>query len=237
MRIHVLPTPETAAECAAEWLRIEIGRASAQRRRCLIAMSGGRTLWRVLRDLRRLHVHWHDLHIFQVDERVVPESDERRNARHISELLVAHAALHGAQFHAMPVERSDLGEAAEEYARLLAALGGTPPVLDVVQLALGADGHATSLWSDDQLVDVRDRDVAVSIVDRGVSRMTLTSRVLDAARHRLWLVTGAEEAAALHQLWTGDTSLPAARVTRESAFVFADAAAAAQLPAHIRTPH
>src|SRR5260370_37712355 len=41
MRIHVLPTPEIAAERAAEWLRTEIGRASPQRGRCLVALSGG----------------------------------------------------------------------------------------------------------------------------------------------------------------------------------------------------
>src|SRR5258708_517377 len=106
MRIHVLPTPEIAAERAAEWLRTEIGRASAQRGRCLVALSGGRTPWRMLRDLRRLRVHWHDLQVFQVDERVVPENDERRNARQIADLLVAPAMLHAGQFHAMPVERS-----------------------------------------------------------------------------------------------------------------------------------
>ena len=72
MRIHVLPTPEVAAERAADWLRTEIGRACAHRGRCLIALSGGRTPWRMLRELRRLRVHWHDLQVFQVDERVVP---------------------------------------------------------------------------------------------------------------------------------------------------------------------
>ena len=67
--------------------------------------------------------------------------------------------------------------------------------------------------------------------------MTLTFRVLDAARHRLWLVTGADKAAALRKLWAGDASMPAGRVARESALVFADAAAAAELPAEIRSPH
>jgi len=55
------------------------------------------------------------------------------------------AMLHAAQFHAMPVERSNLGAGAEEYARLLSEHGGTPPVLDVVQLGIGADGH-TARW-------------------------------------------------------------------------------------------
>jgi hypothetical protein len=77
--------------------------------------------------------------VFQVDERVVAENDERRNARQIADLLVAPAMLHAAQFPAMPVERSNLGAGAEEYARLLSEHGGTPPVLDVVQLGIGAD--------------------------------------------------------------------------------------------------
>src|SRR5258708_22236464 len=130
MRIHVLPTSEMAAERAAEWLRTEIGRACAQRGRCLLALSGGRTPWRMLRDLRRLRVHWHDLQVFQVDERVVPATDERRNSRQIADLLIAPDALGSAQFHAMPVERRDLPAGAAEYARLLAEHGGTPPVLD-----------------------------------------------------------------------------------------------------------
>jgi len=237
MRIQVLSTPETAAECAADWLRTAIGRASAQRGRCLVALSGGRTASRMLHDLRRLHVHWHNLQVFQVDERVVPENHERRNARQIAELLVAPAALHGAQFHAMPVERSDLEAGAEEYARLLTEYCGTPPVLDVVQLGVGADGHVASLVAGDPLLEVRDRDVGVCGPYRGVARMTLTFRVLDAARHRLWLVTGADRAAALRKLWAGDASVPAGCVARESAFVFADAAAAAELPAQIHPPH
>jgi 6-phosphogluconolactonase len=237
MRIHVFPTPETAAERAAEWLRTEINRASAQRGRCLVALSGGRTLWRMLRDLRRLRVHWHDMQVFQVDERVVPEHDERRNARQIADLLVAPAMLSATRFHAMPIERSNLEAGALEYARLLSEHGGTPPVLDVIQLGIGADGHTASLVSGDRLLEAHDRDVGISVPYQGVARMTLTLRVLGAARHRLWLVTGADKSAALRKLWVGDVSVPAGRVVRESAFVFTDSAAAVELPAEIRSPH
>ena len=234
MRIQVLPTAEAAAERAADWLRAEIARASAQRGQCLLALSGGRTPWRMLRDLRRLRVHWHDLQVFQVDERVVPATDERRNSRQIADLLIAPDALGAAQFHAMPVERRDLLAGAAEYARLLTERGGSPPVLDVVQLGLGADGHTASLVPGDRLLEADDVEVGVSGLYQGVLRMTLGFRVLDAARHRLWLVTGEDKAAALRQLWAGDASIPAGRVARESSFVFADAAAAAGLPAEIR---
>jgi 6-phosphogluconolactonase/glucosamine-6-phosphate isomerase/deaminase len=53
----------------------------------------------------------------------------------------------------------------------------------------------------------------------------------------LWLVTGADKAAALRKLWAGDASVPAGRVVRDSAFVFTDSAAAVELPAEIRSPH
>ncbi len=237
MRIHVLPTPEIAAERAADWLRTEIGHARAQRGRCIIALSGGRTVWRMLRDLGRLRIHWHDLQVFQVDDRVVAENDDRRHARQIADLLIAPAMLRAAQFHAMPVERSNLEAGAEEYARLLGEHGGTPPVLDVVQLGIGADGHTASLVPGDRLLAAHDRDVGISAPYQGVARMTLTFRVLDSARHRLWLVTGADKAAALRKLWVGDASVPAGRVARESAIIFADAAAAVELPADIRSPH
>src|SRR5258708_25682754 len=206
MRIHVLPTSEMAAERAADWLRTEIGRACAQRGRCLLALSGGRTPWRMLRDLRRLRVHWHDLQVFQVDERVVPENDERRNARQIADLLVGPSMLRAAQFHAMPVERSNLGAGAEDYALLLREHGGTPPVLDVVPLGLGDDGHTASLRPGDRLLEAHDRDVGISVPYKGVVRMTLTLRVLDAAPHRLWLLPRPHNAAAPQQLWARDAS-------------------------------
>jgi 6-phosphogluconolactonase len=237
MRIHVLATPELAAERAAEWLRTEIGRAGAQRRCCLIALSGGRTLWRLLHDLHHLRLHWHDLQVFQAEECAVPENDERRHARRIAELLLAPSMLPAARFHAMPVERADLAAGAEEYARLLHEHGGSPAVLDVVQLELGADGATAALRPGDPLLEVQDLDVGISAPFQGVRRMTLTLRTLNAARHRLWLVTGADKAAALRKLWQGDPSTPAGRVLRESAFVFCDAAAAAELPAEIRAPH
>ena len=237
MRIQVLPTADAAAARAADWLRAEIGRASAQRGRCLAALSGGRTPWRMLRELRRLRVHWHALQLFQVDERVVPANDERRNSRQIADLLIAPDALPASAFHGMPVEHQPLGDGAADYARLLEERCGTPPVLDVVQLGVGADGHTASLIAGDPLLEDATHSVGVSGVYQGVRRMTLTLGVLNAARHRLWLVTGADKAQALKALWNGDAATPAGRVAREAAFVFADSEAAAALPSELRTPH
>ena len=54
--------------------------------------------------------------------------------------------------------------------------------------------------------------------------------VLDRARVLLWLVTGADKADVLRRLHEGDPGIPAGRVSRERAVVFADRAAAASLP-------
>src|SRR5258708_17153196 len=99
---------------------------------------------------------------------------------------------------------------------------------------MGADGHTASLVPGDQLLEAHDRDVGISVPYQGVPRMTLTFRVLDAARHRLWLVTGADKAAALRKLWAGDASAPAGRVWRDSAVGFTDFAAAGEFACGFR---
>jgi 6-phosphogluconolactonase len=63
--------------------------------------------------------------------------------------------------------------------------------------------------------------------------MTLTYPILNRSRHILWLVTGGEKAGMLVRLRDGDESIPAGRVSQDTASILADRAAAAQLDASI----
>jgi 6-phosphogluconolactonase/glucosamine-6-phosphate isomerase/deaminase len=126
----------------------------------------------------------------------------------------------------MPVESSDLNAAAAFYAQTLRSITGSPPVLDLVHLGLGPDGHTASLVPGDPVLDVSNADVAVTGIYQGRQRMTLTYPVLNRSRLVLWLVTGGEKAGMLPRLQTGDISIPAGRVRAGRAVILADRAAA-----------
>jgi len=200
--------------------------AVALRERFVMAVSGGRTPWMMLRALASEEVPWPSVYVLQVDERIAPAEDPGRNLMHLRASLLDNVPLPAGHIYAMPVESPDLPSAAAAYAATLERIAGSPPVLDLVHLGLGLDGHTASLVPHDPVLDVRDRDVAITGSYQGRQRMTLTYSVINRARQILWVVTGEEKASILRRLLAGDTSIPAGRVAREHARVIADEAAA-----------
>jgi 6-phosphogluconolactonase len=227
VRIDVLPDADAAARKAATIIAGEV-RAAVPRGRFVMAVSGGRTPWQMLRALAGEDLPWELLRVLQVDERVAPAGDPDRNLVHLRESLLAHAPLRPEQIHGMPVEQSDLERAAQHYAATLEQLAGSPPVLDLVHLGLGPDGHTASLVPGDPVLRVDDKDVALAGPYQGHRRMTLTYPVINRARSVLWLVTGSEKAPVLPRLLAGDQSIPGGRIAQERALVIADCAAASQ---------
>jgi 6-phosphogluconolactonase len=226
MTVDVFDDAEAVAREAAATIAAYARAAVGARGRFVMAVSGGRTPWIMLRKLAGEDVPWADVHIVQVDERVAPPGDPDRNLTHVQDSLIQHASLRPEQVHAMPVEMPELDVAALQYASTLHAIAGSPPLLDVVHLGLGGDGHTASLVPGDPVVDVTDRDVAVTGVYQGRRRMTLTCTALNHARRVLWVVTGSEKAVMLRRLREGDVSIPAGRIRRDRALVLADRAAA-----------
>jgi 6-phosphogluconolactonase len=181
----------------------------------------------MLRMLAGEEVPWGAVHVFQVDERIAPAGDVDRNLTHIHESLLERTPLDPAQIHPMPVESPDPLGSAAEYAMRLRRIAGSPPVLDLVHLGLGPDGHTASLIPDDPVLQVVDSDVAITGFYLGRRRMTLTYPVINRSRKILWMVTGSEKARALTQLLNADASIPGGRVRSDKALVLADEAAAA----------
>jgi 6-phosphogluconolactonase len=229
VKIEVYPDDDTVARKAAAVIAADMRSALAARGRYVMAVSGGHTPWLMLRALAEEPLPWQQVNVVQVDERVASANDPERNLAHLRASLLTCVALPPDHIHAMPVEASDLDRAAAQYASTLRDVAGSPPVLDLVHLGLGPDGHTASLVPGDPALDVTDADVAVAGAYQGRRRMTLTFPIINRSRFVLWLVTGSEKTAALVRLRDGDRSIPAARVRQDRALLLADRAAAARL--------
>jgi 6-phosphogluconolactonase len=231
MRIEVQSDADAAAKAGAKFIAEQAREVVAARGRFVMAVSGGKVPWQMFRFLAKETMPWKDVHMVQVDERVAPAGDADRNLTHLRETLLLQVPLPPAQFHAMPVEEDDLEAAAASYANLIQQIAGSPSVLDLVHLGLGPDGHTASLVPGDPVVDVTDRDTAVTGVYQNRRRMTLTYPILNRARCILFLVNGPEKAEILQRLVSGDTSIPAGRIQQDTAVVLADLAAASKISA------
>lgn len=226
MTIEVLTDALAVAKEAAQIIAAEARAAVAARGRFIMAVSGGKTPWQMLRALAGEEVPWAHVHIVQVDERIAPAGHPDRCLTHLRESLLSRVPLSPGQIHAMPVEETDLETAAANYARTLQQIAGIPPILDLAHLGLGADGHTASLIPQDPVLNVTDRDVALTGVYQQRRRMTLTYPMLNRSRHILWVITGGEKAEMLARLCAADPAIPAGRICQANARVLADRPAA-----------
>ncbi len=248
---------------AAEVLAAGIAASIDGRDRCLLALSGGSTPTPVFAELARFELEWEKLVILQVDERIVPLDSSSRNLMTQRDLL-GHLgcawlplpvddllALRGRpptdQDQPAAIGGDDAQVILDRFSDQLIELAGDPPVLDVVHLGLGSDGHTASLVPGDPLVGELRRYVgltglysgspptstqAVAALDRATvrpttQRVSLTRPVLDRARMALWLVTGADKAEVLSRLMQGDMTIPAGLIHPAHSVVVADSDAAA----------
>jgi len=229
LELHVFSDADTVARQAAAFIAKCADQAVDQHGRFVLALSGGETPRAMFQQLATQEMPWTGLRVAQVDERVAPPGDADRNLTLLQENFLVQGQLLPQQIYPMPVETHNLEIAARSYAEVLEHLGGSPPVLDLVHLGLGADGHTASLVPGDPVLHVMDADVALTHSYQGRRRMTLTYPMISRARCILWLVTGTAKAEMLARLCNDDTTIPAGRINRERAVVFADQAAAAHI--------
>jgi len=225
MKCEMFANDVAVAAAAARLIAAEARRAVAARGRFLMAVSGGKTPWAMLKDLASEDVPWADVHIFQIDERLAPEGDPDRNLTHLHASLLGSAPIPKENIHAMPVNAPDPALGARDYEATLRTWCGTPPVLDLAHLGLGADGHTASLVPGDPALECHDRDVAITGVYQNRRRMTLTFPMINRSRQILWLATGAAKIPMIERLLQADTTIPAGRIGQAHALLFTDAAA------------
>jgi 6-phosphogluconolactonase len=187
-----------------------------------IALSGGSTPRRTYQELASARLvdrfPWQRVHWFWGDERFVPPDDPASNFRMAREALFAAAAVPPGNIYPVPTVGMDPDAAAATYeAELQRAYGGaslTParPLFHICLLGLGGDGHIASLLPGEPVLNERTRWVAAVAHGRPETRITLTYPAIDASQHIVFLVSGASKRAMLHQVLSGRSHVPAARL-------------------------
>jgi 6-phosphogluconolactonase len=219
VNIKVLDDP---ADAVAELL-VEAAGAGSD-----IVLTGGSSPKRAYELAAERRPDWTAATVWFTDERCVPPDHE------LSNFAMADAALLSRlesppQVHRM---KGELGHeaGAEDYAAVL----GDDPHFDLVILGLGPDAHIASLFPNRPEKHIHDRFV-VGVPESGlepyVPRITLTLPAVNAGRHVVFLVTGADKAEAVRRAFRNepDPELAVAQLRPGELTVFLDPAAAAEL--------
>ena len=206
--------PEAAAARAASVITRLIDDARERRGVAHLALAGGETPRRTYQLLAETVTDWSEVQMWFGDERAVGPDDPESNYRMVAESLLAGTAIDPAQVHRI---LGELGphEAARAYAAELCEHvqrdeNGTP-VLDVVVLGLGVDGHTASLFPG--APELESNDICVPVLRAPKpppERVTMSLIVLRAARRCVMLTTGATKADAVAAVIAGpDRHVPA----------------------------
>jgi 6-phosphogluconolactonase len=190
-----------AAETVVEALRTAV----AARGVFTIALAGGdtprRTYERLAADAKS---DWSRVEFFFGDERPVPPEDPDSNFGMAAAALLRPLGIDPRRVHRIAGERADLAAAARDYEEELVKTCGAPPVVDLVLLGMGADGHTASLFPHTAALSEARRWVVANDVPRlSTRRITITFPLIERARASLILVTGRAKADALAETLEG----------------------------------
>ncbi len=235
MRVNRVLDLEAVTRAAADDVAAIIRAAVQARGTCRLALAGGSTPRGLYQTLATMPLPWDRLELWWGDERAVPPEDLASNYRMARVALLDVIGTNTiARVHRIAGERDPVAAAAAYERELVGGLG-VPPVLDLVLLGLGPDGHTASLFPGTSALTEAARWVVANPVPQlATTRITMTAPALRAARHIRFLVAGADKAAALAAVLEGARDpgrWPAQLVADAPSDVawLVDAAAAAQL--------
>ena len=207
LSVQIYPDLESLSQAAAILFVDQVGRAISARGRCSVALAGGETPRRTYELLSqspyREGVAWEQIHVFWGDERCVPLSDPRSNARLAREVWLNHVPIPADQIHPLDCRFSP-GAAARGYQGLLRDFFGGQPRFDLVFLGLGENGHTASLFPGTAVLEEEQRwAAAVYVAAQNLHRVTLTAPIINHARQVVFLVAGAAKARVLREVLQG----------------------------------
>ncbi len=211
--IEVVGDPERLAQRSVEIFAAEAKRAVEAKDAFHVAISGGNTPKRFFELLgKQPHarsVPWDKVHVFWVDERLVPVDSRLSNYKLAADTFLREVPIPDGNVHRIPTEHCDFWVAARCYEQTIRDVfslePGQIPQFDLIVLGMGVEGHTGSLFPNSYATfNTDDLACVVYALDEKLNRITLTHPVLSAALHLVVQVCGREKAQILKEVLTGE---------------------------------
>ncbi|QCR22270.1 6-phosphogluconolactonase [Pontibacter sp. SGAir0037] len=210
--LQIYENTKELSKAAAEAF-VNVAREAVQQRgKFTVALTGGSSpveLYRLLAQAPyRNQVPWQQTYIFWGDERWVPLTDDKSNAKMAFETLLNLVPVPKDQVFPMWKELEP-AQYATEYEQLLRQhLGQENPQFDLILLGMGDDGHTASLFPGTAVLHEKTKLVqAYYLAPQEMYRITLTAPCINAARHIFFLTFGEKKADALYEVLEGEANV------------------------------
>ncbi len=153
-------------------------------------------------------IDWSKVHLYWGDERWVPHTDERSNARMAREALISGIDIPADNVHFIP-KTDDIDKDASTYEDLIHRLVGKNPQFDLVHLGVGSDGHVASLFPNMPSLQITGAVAfATENPELGEPRITLSKTVINQAKNIGFIVFGMSKADAVYGIMNNDPAYP-----------------------------
>jgi 6-phosphogluconolactonase len=212
---------ELVSHAADAWLD-EIEAANRAGKSHCVALSGGRIAQKfftaTVAQAKARAVSFERVHFFWADERCVPPTDPESNFKMANELLFLPLSIAGAKIHRLRGEDTPsvaVKIAESELCRIAPKNQNCQPVLDLIFLGMGEDGHIASLFPNApvKFLDISAPFLAVENSPKPPpKRITMSYTTIFAAKNIAILVSGAGKGAALRESLSPNGDTPLARV-------------------------
>ena len=223
MQLNISKNIEELNWRIAEWIIDYMNEVLQKQDRFTIALSGGSTPKKLhlllASDEFKNKIDWQKLHVFWGDERYVPFTDDRNNAKMAFDTLLNHVPVLKSQIHIMRTD-IDAETSAKEYEEILknyfpeaaskepthdSRLTTHGTTFDLVLLGLGDNAHTLSLFPGEEVIHEKNSWVkSVFVKEINMQRITLTAPVVNLSRRTAFLVSGQDKADAVSHVLLND---------------------------------
>ena len=134
-------------ERVSDLIAENINNLAKEKERVVLAIPGGSSVKGIFYNLRQGNICWEKVHIFMVDERLVPLDSEESNFRLTKESfiedLLSRALIYKENINPFLYDPLDKDGCIREYSKDLEKVGGK---FNIVLLSSGEDGHVGALF-------------------------------------------------------------------------------------------